>query len=512
MMLPLAASADLINEELVCRPETTTLTPHEYLRALSFDLRGIPPTMEEYAAIDDVGEVPENLIDEWIASVEFVDQAVVFHQKVFWNNLSNLRSHNPNTELATGPGKVFYRRRLSRSLRNSPTYSYTPCLDEPAQFTADGELVVNQMEDGTLLEGYVMVNPYWAPDTEIKVCGMDAQTAEFGDMGKACRTTAGHKDKTCGCGSDLQWCAYKGKAAVWSGFQKDLDLRVAWLIENDKSYISLLTDTPAYVNGPMVHYLRHHDAMHGGLSFMPHAAPKEALPDIDYTDDAFVEMKQASTDSGVLTSPAFLLRFQTNRSRANKYYADFLCSPFVAPPGGLPPASDVDALETDLQIRPGCAFCHAELEPASSYWGRWLQNGAGFLPLDEFPMFSDACEACGSGTNKSKCGECAQYTTKALTPSEKPWFGYLKPFMFRKPEHIAFPDEGPKLLVYRTAVDHRLPSCMTSKVAWWLLGRPPLAEEKPWLSEVAQQFAAGDFRFKELVKVIVTSDMYRNVR
>jgi hypothetical protein len=227
--------------------------------------------------------------------------------------------------------------------------------------------------------------------------------------------------------------------------------------------------------------------------------------------DTWVQVTLGAKHSGILTSPAFLWRFQTNRARANKYFSTFLCQPFSPPPGGLPQSTDEEALQNDLQVRNGCKYCHALLEPGASYWGRWPQLGAGFLAHNKYPAFDESCELCAT---KGGCSSFCKnnYVTKAMGPEDKDYFGWLKPYLYRRPEHMVNVQEGPKLLVLKTMVDHRLPTCMTRRVSSWLLGRSMLPEEEGWLADVAQQFLAGGFDLKQLIKTIVTSEMYRRVR
>ena len=59
-----------------------------YLRAVAFDLLGRPPTLEEYAQIEDGGDLPETLLDQWLASEDFADRIVKLHNGLFWNRIS----------------------------------------------------------------------------------------------------------------------------------------------------------------------------------------------------------------------------------------------------------------------------------------------------------------------------------------------------------------------------------------------------------------------------------------
>ena len=114
--LTTSALAELYNPELVCRPLAPEMTPHESLRALSFDLRGVPPTMEEYAAVSEVGSVPLNLVDEWLDTEAFRDQMIRLHRSLFWNELSNLRVGHNRLRLSKSSG-IWWRRDQARTYR-----------------------------------------------------------------------------------------------------------------------------------------------------------------------------------------------------------------------------------------------------------------------------------------------------------------------------------------------------------------------------------------------------------
>jgi len=509
-----AASAEPYNDELVCRPPAPELSAHETLRAMSLDLRGVPPTLAEYEAIDATGGIPENLIDEWLDSEAFVDRVVRFHRSIFWNNLSNIAMFSARTKLYLGDGDVFYRSALSQFLRGDVGYNNVDCLDEPAEFTADGTIIQKPQLDGTMREGWVYVTPHWDPTIPVKVCALDAQEADYGHTGTPCDKPGAYEDAGCGCGPYLNRCNTKeadGEPLLRDAVATDLNLRVRYIIENNRPWTELLTDTPIFVNGPMIHFLKYQASLDAGLSFTPHPVAPSMLPDIPYTEkDTWVEIPLSSDHAGVLTSPAFLLRFQTNRARANKFYSDFLCEPLVAPPDGLPESTDEEAMEPNLQKRPGCNYCHGRLEPTAAYWGRWVERGSGFLDHLSFPSFSAACEQCGLKTGS--CQGCDPYMTNAYSASEAEFFGYLQSFTFLKDEHASHPDDGPEVLVYRSMVDHRLPTCITRKVATMLFGRSALPEEESWLSAVAHEFVTQGYSFRSLVKTLILSDMYRSVR
>lgn len=516
LALPALASADEPMNPGVCEAEGKEIDPYRQLRALSLQLRGVVPSLEDYAVVDLHGEVPESLLDEWLGSDEFAGRVVRLHRDLLWNNISNVNLFNARSGLTRSrtDGNTPYRYwRSQQAIRYRG--DRVPCLDRPAEWDANGNLVTYPQPDGTVAEGWVDVAPYWDTSTTIRVCAFDAQEDLVSPAGTRCDTTDGYEDLSCGCGPGLAWCRYGNdtrRAAVES-MGEDIDRRVAANIVEDDSYIDLFTGKTAWVNGPLVHYLKYQTGVPAGIRLQPNPFDDYDLPDLSFEDeDTWVPLELGPEHSGILTSLAYLLRFQTNRARATRFYTSFMCQPFQPPDGGIP-ASDLEAIPTlDLQVRDGCKYCHALLEPAASHWARWTESGAGFLPEQEFPAYEDDCERCAT-TDEPCSQECNRYyITSALTPEEADWFGWLRSYEFRRDEHMEFPSEGPSRLVLQSTVDARFPECVARTAATWLLGRPVAEEEQEWLEGVAMDFTASDWSYRELVKSIITSETWRRVQ
>jgi hypothetical protein len=470
--------------------------------------------MEEYAAVSEVGTVPLNLVDEWLDTEAFRDQMIRLHRSLFWNELSNLRVGHNRLRLSKSSG-IWWRRDQARTYRGG--VDRVRCLNEPATYSDEGELLfeysVDEFGQDVRREGYVEVTAYWAPGEAVKICALDAQDLLIGDDGADCATSAGFSDTSCGCGPDLQWCMPDSASAkILNSFEQDLDQRVGWMVDGDMPYDALLTDAPAFVNGPISHFLRHQVQFGGNLKLSPMPIPLAQVPIIPFADDTnWVGIELSNSHAGALSSAAFLLRFQTNRSRASKFSTEFLCDPFVAPSGGLPPTTDEEAMEPDLQKRAGCKYCHARLEPTASYWGRYPESGAGLLNKSDYPAFSEVCEACALKTGPCP-SMCNQYVTKASVASEEAYFGWLKHTLFIKPDAMTYIDEGPAALVKRSIVDNKLPSCIARKTASWLFGRGLHPSESAWLDGVAQDFLISGLHLRDLIRALATSPMYGAVR
>ena len=113
--------------------------------------------------------------------------------------------------------------------------------------------------------------------------------------------------------------------------------------------------------------------------------------------------------------------------------------------------------------------------------------------------------ACGDDCNR-------YYLNNALSVEELPYLGHLKSYVFRRDDHISHIEAGPQYLVDRNLYDEDLPQCVASRAVHWLMGRAPHEDEAEWVTLLASEFAASGYRFRDLIKAIVTSETYRRVR
>jgi len=237
------------------------------------------------------------------------------------------------------------------------------------------------------------------------------------------------------------------------------------------------------------------------------------LPELDFTQvDTWVEIELPSYHAGILTSPLFLIRFQTNRARANNFYNAFMCQPFQPPPGGIPDVTGGAEIDPDLQVRHGCKYCHALLEPAAAYWGRWSEGGAGYLSPADFPRVREDCLRCAQ-TGAGCSQDCRrQYIVETDHDNQLPYLGLLNAYMFRRTEHETHVEQGPELLALQAVVDNRFPRCMATRVASHLLGREIHADEDAWIESIAHEFVQSGYKFKTLTQSVIQSETYRRLR
>jgi hypothetical protein len=327
-------------------------------------------------------------------------------------------------------------------------------------------------------------------------------------------SSAGLSDTGCGCGASLNHCASGTQSSLIARqFGLEIERRIAAVMRDGGRYHELFTSRRTFVNGPLVHLYRHLSKVPGPVSFRPLPFDEADLPNLAFGEtEHWVEMELPEQHAGILTSPAFLLRFQTNRARASRFADAFLCDPYTPPAGGIPASTDAEARQVDLQQRTGCLYCHAQLEPAASFWGRWTQVGAGWLDPATYPSRRDDCYDCAIG--RTSCStECSQrYVTRALAPEQRPYLGMLQPFEFRRPEHMTYVEEGPARLVREGMADGRLPHCVARRTTEWLLGRGVTESEMPWLEGVTREFVSSGMQFSTLVTDVVSHPTYRRAR
>lgn len=491
------------------KAEAPLSSPHmegtELLRAVSLDLRGVVPTLEEYRSIQS-GTPVSDFVDQWMEEPGFADRVARHHRSLLWNSLDGVRLTNNRSRIVLRSG-LWFRSSFSVVLRGQ---SGLGCTDRDATFDDDGRPILEEVSPGIYDDGAVWIDPYWDPGNPVRVCALDAMAERYSPSGVDCASSSGASNAECGCGPNLQWCITPAaEAQILTAMGDDIDRRVETMVLEDQSYLDLLTDHTGYVNGPLVHFLTHLTRRGGGVRFEPEAIESHRLPELPYTDEGLVKASFGDHHSGVLTSPAWLLRFQTQRARANQFYNSFLCQPFVPPSTGLPEVTE-EAQTLDLTARQGCQYCHALLEPAAAHWGRWLEARSAYLPPHEYPAYSEDCETCSTeGGCSDVCDD--YYVVDQIAPELAPFMGRLSAFQFLEDRHMSNVDEGPSLLVHRTATDGRLPECVAEKAVTWLVGREPAPEEEAWVKSLATEFATSGFDYKTLVRSVVTSDNYRRL-
>ena len=491
----------------------------QYLRRLSLDLRGRIPTLEELRRVVDDGAVAPETIDAFVASEDFLHQMRAHHRALLWANLGPQRLANNafllRASARQGDAPLFIPAQVRTQAYRG---GQVPCRDEPATYDEGGDIVTVDEPDPrdpervVRREGYVEVAPYWAPDTTVKVCAFDAQESTRGENprnpdGPPVDCRRGNA-ADCGCGPNLRWCFTLQTMQHIVRLMTDQMLQTTDdIVSQDRPYTEVVLGTETVVNGPLVHYFRHMTL--AGLNLVAASPdPGYALPDVRYDEEAWVPVTQGGKHAGILTLPGFLLRFQSNRGRANRFYDAFLCQSFQAPAEGLPASSDDCHDEPDLTKRCGCSYCHVAVEPAAMHWGRWSE--AGLMALDEetFPRVLDAC-ATPRGRGSPLCRRF--YLTEASHPKEVPYVGTLLPYVFadEHPDRAEIVEAGPRRLARQAVDSGRFANCTVRKLWTRILGRPPTPAEDVTTQEMAQAFAQGGYVLRDLVRALVTRPEYQ---
>src|SRR5262249_17002908 len=139
----------------------------QYLRRLSLDLRGRVPSFDELTNVVNTGAVDPALVDQMIASPDFVARMRGIHRDLLWTNIPGQRLAGNTWGLRAPSGRypapAYYMGANGRSSRYRGAQTF--CLDEPARFdSVTGEILTtpDPMDSSIQREGWVEVHPYWA--------------------------------------------------------------------------------------------------------------------------------------------------------------------------------------------------------------------------------------------------------------------------------------------------------------------------------------------------------------
>jgi hypothetical protein len=226
---------------------------------------------------------------------------------------------------------------------------------------------------------------------------------------------------------------------------------------------------------------------------------------VEYTRDAY--------HSGVLTTPAFLYRFPTQRARTNQFYEALLCKSFVPPAGvSFPSPEDSCNRENNLAKRCGCKYCHATLEPTGAHWGRFAERGAVWLDPTQFPRYSPKCRDCALAGDTNCGGDCGNYVMRAFDGDGAQSLGLLTTYLYRTPSEEVNIEAGPELLVERMKLSGELERCTVRRVWAEFVGRPmTFEEEQLYLESLVDSFARSNHSMKQLIQTVLATDAYRRI-
>lgn len=278
------------------------------------------------------------------------------------------------------------------------------------------------------------------------------------------------------------------------------------LFTDDRDFRDVLTARDTYINGPLANFYRSYadasccSAASINLGYLrpeglfnPDNVPTAMLP---HDTNAWVRVADRGPNAaGILTMPAFLVKYGSRRARAHVLYNAFLCREFTADNVALMPST-----EPNLMRRPGCAACHTTLEPLAAFFTRIAENDWTWFPASRFPVNNPMCGGTTAATMNANCR--AFYDPVFSTTTSGMMRGaYGSP---------ANADVGP-IGAGRYLTQHAdFGTCAVDNVVSSLLGRSLSQEDEAMKRSLTQTFVTGGYRMRALVRAAVLSDAYRN--
>lgn len=534
-----------------CSDVSTPMAGQRLLRRLSLDLQDRVPTALESAEMSGVDDVEAPAVERMLASDDFVNVMRNYHAELLWPNIDQVQIV-PDTHLLypveLTPGDPIYlspvRAVFMRAVGNANIF--VPCKNEPAEFDVQGNLQLEAVVVGTAtvswVEGYLEVEPYWAPGTTVKVCALDAidnlegavcpgdvarypfmeslcsqfdsyaqlVQAPFRGQPVRCDSELAILSPECGCGPGLRNCVTPETDQLIRRSLLDQMMRVVErVIRDDRPYSELLKTQTVEFNGPVVHYLKHLSR----LSFDVYGGVDDSAPppDLAFTQvEPWVPVQRGGRHSGVLTTPGYLLKHQSNRQRAHRFYNAFECSSLI-PDGPLPSPFEACSQHEDLTKRCGCNACHKTLEPMAAHWGRFSEYGYRHLAEATYPTQAGA-KCTPPLDSVYQLFDCFRFYELDPIGEEVPFQGYLNSYVFRTAEEVENIEAGPGRLVQASLDSGRFADCTVRRMWTHFMRREPsLDESAEVLPDLAAVFEASDHDIKALVKTIVSLAAYRRV-
>jgi len=500
---------------------------YQMLRRLSLDLRGHIPSVEELQALDGLDEIPASLIKEYLRGDDFRLAMRRYHEHMFWPNVSNVRLHNQNGQIVnhapawwnpSAGRQRTWRGALGASCGDYEQTHFVIKPDGSTDYVPDPAYVA--VSGGIKDEGWRYVTPYWAPTTQIKVCAYDAQetmTVMFQGAPLSCGDYRTNGNVACGCGPNLRFC-YGGTAdaMITASMREQINRSVDDITAGGQPYTDILLSTKAYENGPIAFWKTSLASNLNLANTYVRPDPQEEIPDKDWSDASWTQIERGGPHAGVVTLPAYLLRFQTDRGRANRMRIDFTCEFFV-PPAVLSPAPGCDPGAADLTQRCNCQYCHSKLEPLAAFFGQFSE--AGTTVTTDAALFPQMMPSCVSATPSQFCAR--YYVTHA--DAHNPGKLLTLQWADVHPEYIANmmgeadAAGGPRKWAQQIIDDGTFAQCTVKRVFGYIMKRDMLVagdqtDELDLLRNLSQGFKDSNYSFPWLVEQVVSLPQYRRIR
>lgn len=496
------------------------LDKYRLLRRLSLDLRNRPPSIEEYEALDGSETVPEEVVRSFLASDDFRVAMRRHHENQLWPNIQDVpigeRDNDISLQISESPGlsieahESVYRGGNKAFCDDVLQTEFD--LAHPGEYRPIGARVDGQV----IHEGYRLVHPYWAPETTIKVCAFDAQeTLSTKVKGKtvACGTLEATDLPECGCGPNLRSC-FAPKDITSDPIKRALREQLGRLVDRVTTgaapYSDLLLAQDVEENGPIAFWRKHlmpnARSARFRTTFNTSGEPTNDLPFTDAT--TWLPVRRTTVHAGILTLPAYLLRFQTQRSRANRFRAAFM-GQFFVPPAELVAQAGCSTDAPDLTKRCHCQYCHQTLEPLAASFGAFAEAGSAYLDPTTFPREDPSCV----GKEKGSCARLYEARPDGARP------GWLAAYQFADahPDYVDSIERGPRKLAESIVADGTFAKTVVRNLYARLVKREMRVggeevDDAALLDSLASSFVASQYDFPGLVARVVALPEYRSVR
>lgn len=337
---------------LVLLSTSTFAGPREDLRTLRFlsqALRDRPPTREEAELVYRAEKSIEQLRDEWLTSPAHQERVARFF-----------------SDLLGAPNFFFVNDDAYFLEQNSEGIWYSPAKGDCSAASA------------------VTSSAWWKnADESISICSNIVSTQLFVTINSTyygCTWTDGFLRAGCGCGPEQILCYPKSiRGQLMDDLSREFQERATYVYSQQLSWKDLLSSSFVYGNRPLAQFYLIHQYVTPWQT-APTSTEIARLRQISMTEKVWFESPAVGAQrSGIVTSPAFMRRFNNGRSRIRALTDALLCHDVD---GSLNTSGidrlvnpDVNALGQSIVTRPQCATCHYGMDNLASTLFGWNDQG-----------------------------------------------------------------------------------------------------------------------------------------
>lgn len=330
------------------------------LKRAKYLLTGIFPTDEEFSR-DTTSSSYRAAVRSYFDHPNFYHQILRYHEKLFGTGLP--------TDYLEELMRDDIDNKLNKLARiRCDKVNFTNSQQELACHWASSVEDRNSGQASCANSELIGTSVFWYPEviawvcpTVLQNCGTDLSRCfiEYADFNQARNAELGTTE------------IFDSRFAVVKSLSKQAaGIATAIAIEN-YPYHNILKPGVTAVDGAIAHFYRQHNhfdmnKLNLSSSFM------ELVNSVALTDTRFrlVNSGNSYEHAGVLSTFAWLRRYEKHRSRANQLYERLLCQKFTSE---LPKVFPQDP--GNLRETPGCSGCHATLDPLADFFSAWGEGG-----------------------------------------------------------------------------------------------------------------------------------------